>query len=408
MKKLFIFGLLLAFSAISTQAQLEVDSLGRVSILPAVNGWKPTLKIGNSTNYGAGVNIKNVGQYYNLEVTRTLCDTASVGILINMDNSHNKTTALHCSAQGGSNISPYVYGVSTHVYGGIKTIGVFGKAFNYGSGSNISAVGIYGTSQNISEASISYPGHYGGYFNGNVRVVSGSIYGTLVTPATISGGGSSQGVSVIMLDRDGGDGVTGKLAQVQTIQFLRDKREIGDELTDEKRREKKLDPRPSIIQYGLAADQLKEVYPELVYEDVEGNVSINYIEMIPLLVQSINELSSELAELKGTSNRKAKTKTQATAIEDATDDIDQVRMDQNKPNPFSGSTVITLSVPKKAKQAAIYIYDLSGKQVESVPVEERGKTNITFYANNLSAGMYIYSLVVDGQVKVTRRMMITE
>ena len=130
--------------------------------------------------------------------------------------------------------------------------------------------------------------------------------------------------------------------------------------------------------------------------------------MIPLLVQSINELSSELAELKGTSNRKAKTKTQATAIEDATDDIDQVRMDQNKPNPFSGSTVITLSVPKKAKQAAIYIYDLSGKQVESVPVEERGKTNITFYANNLSAGMYIYSLVVDGQVKVTRRMMITE
>lgn len=64
MKKLFIFGLLLAFSAISTQAQLEVDSLGRVSILPAVNGWKPTLKIGNSTNYGAGVNIKNVGQHY--------------------------------------------------------------------------------------------------------------------------------------------------------------------------------------------------------------------------------------------------------------------------------------------------------------------------------------------------------
>ncbi len=162
------------------------------------------------------------------------------------------------------------------------------------------------------------------------------------------------------------------------------------------------------IQYSLAADQLKEVYPELVYEDKEGNVSINYIEMIPLLVQSINELSSELAELKGASNRKAKAKAQTTAIEDAADDMDQVRMDQNKPNPFSGSTVITLSVPKKAKQAAIFIYDLSGKQVESVPVEERGKTNITFYASNLSAGMYIYSLVVDGQMKVTRRMMVSE
>ncbi len=408
MKKTFILTILMAFCAIYAQAQVEIDSLGRVSILPAVNGWKPTLKIGNSTNYGAGVNIKNVGRHYNLEVTRTLNDTASVGILVNMDNSYNKTTALHCSAQGGSNVSPYVYGVSTDVYGGIKTIGVFGKAFNYGSGSNISAVGVYGTSQNISEASIAYPGHYGGYFNGNVRVVSGSIYGTLVTPATISGGGSTQGVSVITSDRDGGEGVTGKLAQVQAIQFLRDKRDIGDDLTDEERKEKELEPRPSTIQYGLAADQLKAVYPELVYEDKEGNVSINYIEIIPLLVQSINELSSELAELKGTSNKKSKAKTQTTAIEDAADDMDQVRMDQNKPNPFSESTVIKLNIPKDTKTANIYIYDFSGKPVQSVPVTERGETDITVYASDLSAGMYIYSLVTDGQVKLTRRMMVTE
>ena len=58
MKKTFILAILMAFCAIYAQAQVEIDSLGRVSILPAVNGWKPTLKIGNSTNYGAGVNIK--------------------------------------------------------------------------------------------------------------------------------------------------------------------------------------------------------------------------------------------------------------------------------------------------------------------------------------------------------------
>ena len=162
----------------------------------------------------------------------------------------------------------------------------------------------------------------------------------------------------------------------------------------------------SAIQYGLAADQLKKVYPELVYEDKDGNVSINYIEMIPLLVQSINELSSELAELKGTSSKKVKAQT--TAVEETVEDIDQVRMDQNKPNPFSGSTVITLNIPESAKQASIYIYDLSGKQIQSLPVTERGETNITVYASGLSAGMYVYTLVVDGQVKVTRKMMVTE
>ncbi len=409
MKRTIFAAILMAVCTISAQAQFEIDSLGRVNIMPAVNSWKPTLKIGNSTTFGAGVNIKDVGHHYNMEVTRTLSDTASVGILVNMSNDYNKTTGLHCISQGGGGYSPYVYGVSTSVTGGNNTIGVFGKAFNYGSGSNISAVGIYGTSQNISEATVAYPGHYGGYFNGNVRVASGSIYGTLVTPATISGGGNTQGVSVITSDRDGGESVTGRLAQVQAIQFLRDKREIGDDLTDEERKEKELDPRPSTIQYGLAADQLKEVYPELVYEDKEGNISINYIEMIPLLVQSINELSEELAELKGTSSKKkAKAKAQTTAIEDAVGDIDQVRMDQNKPNPFSESTVIKLNIPKDTKTATIYIYDLSGKQVQSVPVTERGETDITVYASDLSAGMYIYTLVTDGQVKVTRRMMVSE
>ncbi|MCR5158926.1 MAG: hypothetical protein K6D37_07360 [Prevotella sp.] len=45
--------------------------------------------------------------------------------------------------------------------------------------------------------------------------------------------------------------------------------------------------------------------------------------------------------------------------------------------------------------------------MKSIPVSERGKTDITVYASDLTAGMYIYNLVVDGQVKVTRRMMVT-
>lgn len=50
---------------------------------------------------------------------------------------------------------------------------------------------------------------------------------------------------------------------------------------------------------------------------------------------------------------------------------------------------------------------MSGKQVQSLPVAERGETDITVYARDLSAGMYIYTLVVDGKVSVTRRMIIT-
>ena len=51
-------------------------------------------------------------------------------------------------------------------------------------------------------------------------------------------------------------------------------------------------------QGGLAADQLKAVYPELVCEDEKGNVGINYVEMVPLLVQCLNEQREEIAELR--------------------------------------------------------------------------------------------------------------
>lgn len=221
--------------------------------------------------------------------------------------------------------------------------------------------------------------------------------------------------------------MTDKLSQVQTVQFLRydPTEEVGtrrnvsvpsDEEIDkmsphqldslaatlgEEEPERYLSP----VQYGLDADQLKAVYPELVYEDANGNVSINYVEMVPLLVQSIKELKNELAELKGTSARKAKS--QPTGIEDNVSDVDMVRMDQNKPNPFSESTVIALNIPEKTQTASIFIYDMSGKQVKSILVSERGDTDITVYASTLTAGMYIYTLVVDGKVAVTRRMIVT-
>ncbi|MBQ5593608.1 MAG: T9SS type A sorting domain-containing protein, partial [Bacteroidales bacterium] len=152
------------------------------------------------------------------------------------------------------------------------------------------------------------------------------------------------------------------------------------------------------------AEQLEKLYPELVEKDKNGNYWINYIELIPILVKGINELSSELAELKGASTRMA-TK-ESTSIEETTAEVDIVRMDQNTPNPFSESTVIKLNIPQDIKTAAIHIYDLSGNQMEKILVTTRGETDITVYANNLTAGMYIYNLIVDGQVKVTRKMIV--
>jgi hypothetical protein len=53
------------------------------------------------------------------------------------------------------------------------------------------------------------------------------------------------------------------------------------------------------IHYGLLAQDVELVYPSLVKNNVDGNVkSVNYIELIPLLIAQIQSLQQQIDELK--------------------------------------------------------------------------------------------------------------
>lgn len=415
--------MILAVAAMNVNAQLVVDSIGNVGI--GTETPRSMLSIGSDGDeyvslYCIG-DDKEMGFFFN-NLTNADCHT--FGGQIAARNTIGSCDGVIVSATGGGamatgHTATGVIGCASRSY---TSVGVLGGMF-IGNDTPTNFAGVYGSETfDIFPDFTNYSGIYAGYFKGKVRVTNG-IYATVLSP-TASASSFGQGETTILSDR--GENVTDKLSRVQALQFLRydPTEEVGtrrdtslpsDEEIDrmsihqldslartlEEEPERYLSP----IQYGLDADQLKAVYPELVYEDANGNVSINYVEMVPLLVQSINELKAELAELKGTSARKAKA--QPTGIEDNVANIDMVRMDQNKPNPFSESSVISLNIPDKAQTASIFIYDMSGKQVQSIPVIERGETNITVYASGLSAGMYIYTLVVDGKVCVTRRMIVS-
>ena len=49
--------------------------------------------------------------------------------------------------------------------------------------------------------------------------------------------------------------------------------------------------------YGLIAQEVQQIYPDLVYER-GGKLSINYIELIPMLIMKVQELSAEVEALK--------------------------------------------------------------------------------------------------------------
>ena len=53
-------------------------------------------------------------------------------------------------------------------------------------------------------------------------------------------------------------------------------------------------------------------------------------------------------------------------------------------------------------------YDMSGVQLRSYPIIQMGESSIIINANDLTAGMYLYSLIADGQVIDTKRMILTK
>lgn len=163
------------------------------------------------------------------------------------------------------------------------------------------------------------------------------------------------------------------------------------------------------LHFGFLAQEIKKVYPNLVVEDEDGMLSIDYIGFIPVLVEAYKDLSNKIKEQESfimgiveSANPSHMPAAVNTVYED------NLYLGQNKPNPFNSVTTIECGIPYDVSSAVIFIYDLQGKQVKRININERGKINTTIEATALSPGMYIYTLVADGNEVSSKRMIITD
>lgn len=163
--------------------------------------------------------------------------------------------------------------------------------------------------------------------------------------------------------------------------------------------------------YGVIAQELKEVLPDLVQYDEETELySVNYTEMIPILVEAIKEQQKQIEELQAAISSGEALK--GTAVNTNTESQSSIAgismLFQNAPNPFTNETTISFSLADEVKSATLFIYDMSGKQLMSYNLHERGDSQIYIVGGELDAGMYMYSLVVDGLLIGTKQMLLTE
>ncbi len=83
---------------------------------------------------------------------------------------------------------------------------------------------------------------------------------------------------------------------------------------------------------------------------------------------------------------------------------DVIILNEAAPNPFAEQTLITFNIPEKCNTAQMLFYDSNGKLLKSVDIQKRGKGQMYVFGTDLMNGTYSYTLIVDGKIIDTKRM----
>ena len=397
MKKLGLL-VLMFFAIMSASAQLKVNNNGHVSIGTTTSDFKPKLFVGESGSFGNDTNIglaaqtvaeqgkKNIAIKGNPVTDQSITWDTNYGVLGSTFLNHN-----HGRNYGVSGMINFDY---NYTYQG--GAGIYGTNYGY----------MYTFPDNIQ-------GYYAGYFHGNTNLAGRTTAQEIYTPADTR---LRENVEFVGNNNRGDCQTLDNLLKMNVLEFNMknsltvkapdNQEEMAEEVRQAyeymKKDEEELFSRRH---FGLSAQELQEIYPNLVLKGQDGYLYINYQEMVPVLIRSIQELKQELDEVRGGNAdvKMSRGATTAVASDYATGNI----LYQNTPNPFKEQTVIRFSLADNAQNAAICIFDMTGKMLKKLPISS-GDTSVSINGWELGEGMYLYALIVDGQEIDTKRMIITK
>lgn len=189
-----------------------------------------------------------------------------------------------------------------------------------------------------------------------------------------------------------------------------------------------------ILYTGFIAQDVEKAAAELGYEfsgvDKPQNehslYGLRYAEFVVPLVKAVQELSateaSLLMENESLKRKNAELESRLEKIEALlilpgnsakAEELNQTTvvlnggayLQQNVPNPFDGTTVISYYVPDEHASVQLRFTSVSGEVLQTIELAA-GKGNVSVEAGELASGTYQYSLLVNGKVIGTKQMIL--
>lgn len=293
LKNRHFIGIALCFFTLTASAQLKVGSNGKVVIATPYQNYQTKLTVGGTSSLYP--NSSSVGVFAAPTVVESNNNIALEGIVTANQNFSNER---NYGVLGYSNVN------GSHG----RNYGVCGMVSFDTATSNMGGAGIYGTNYGyVFYNPDNLQSLYAGYFHGATNFQGQTTIQELYTPADSR---LSEDVESLETRDDGGSQTLDNLLSMNVLEFnLKnhqpaktpdDLEDVADEVRAAydymKKDEEQIYSRRH---FGLSAQELQTIYPNLVLEGHDGYLYVNYTEMVPLLIRSIQELKAEINELKG-------------------------------------------------------------------------------------------------------------
>lgn len=151
------------------------------------------------------------------------------------------------------------------------------------------------------------------------------------------------------------------------------------------------------LQYGFLAQEVEQVLPEVVATDETGNKMVNYIALIPMLVQSVQELQQTVEAQALTIAQLSGPQPMAAQAESA------CKILSCTPNPTTGFVTIETLLEGASENATIVITSMAGNREKLLTVTS-AEPKVTTDVSSLQAGIHLVSLYVGNRIADSCRL----
>lgn len=207
---------------------------------------------------------------------------------------------LHSQTYIGS--GNFFYGAAGYAINSSETstgraYGLYGMAGNATSGYNYGVYGylygsqngaaVFGTINGLGDIQVS--GKFAGYFRGNVKCENIVYAASFQTQSD-----EKLKTNISKIDTEE---IINRINKLNPVKYYLKQIDIIQESGDTTSVAKLFNEKDQLFtkaKYGVIAQELKECFPELVYEDDEGNYTVDYIGLIPIMIKMIQSQQSKI------------------------------------------------------------------------------------------------------------------